>query len=121
MTDNEIIRALECKTHKNCERCTYLNEICTNLELVRAEHILDLINRQKAEIERLEKDSKRLKKVQMQLDDATKMYTTIKVEAIKEFADELIKRCSIEVDGYYGEVVWTDDIDDLVKEMVGDS
>ena len=88
MTDNEIIKAWECcKAEYNCTICPLLNDSYCDITL--ATHSLDLINRQKAEIERLEKDSKRLKKVQKQLDDAMKMYSTIKAEAVKEFAERL--------------------------------
>lgn len=82
-------------------------------------NILDLINRQQAEIDRLEKDSKRLKKVQMQLDDAMKMYNVIKAEAYKEFAERL-KENSIATFSWNG-VVLVEEIDNLVKEMVGDN
>ena len=100
MTDNEIIKALEyCEdsadTDKHCLKCPYCNEsYCLDKMMADA---LDLINRQKAEIEKLTKDSKRLKKVEMQLDDMCKMYHIIKSEAVKEFAekiDELLKRYS---------------------------
>ena len=56
MTDNEIIKALECCRDCNCEECPCCRIIlgvthCTEID---QEEILDLINRQKAEIERLE-------------------------------------------------------------------
>ena len=75
------------------------------------------INRQKAEIERLEKDSKRLKKVEMQLDDAMKMYDTIKAEAIKEFAERLKEKNRGKTSGCVGWIDF-DDIDNLLKELV---
>ena len=122
MTDNEIIKALECCVKglecKNCPANPHKGNYgyCTSLLLKAA---LDLINRQKAEIERLEKDSKRLKKVEMQLDDAMKMYDTIKAEAYKEFADRL-KENSIATFSWNG-VVLVEEIDNLLKEMVGDN
>lgn len=55
MTDNEIIKALVCcmegTGRTNCENCPLTNEYCRK-ELPRL--ALDLINRQQAEIERLE-------------------------------------------------------------------
>ncbi len=55
MTDNEIIKALECcKTGDDCKGCPYYaNERYTCGEHFN-EDMLDLINRQKAEIERLQ-------------------------------------------------------------------
>lgn len=54
MTDNEIIKALECCKDRDCLNCPMLaKEFCFGLcgDLVSC--VLDLINRQKAEIERL--------------------------------------------------------------------
>lgn len=121
MTDNEIIKALECckpKQNRNCGDCPAydLGNFCA-AEL--RENALDLINRQKkAEIEKLK---------------------SAKSEAIKEFADRLKEK-----DGYYNHIF--DDcvntefcshnyvkgrkeksreirktIDNLVKEMVGEN
>ena len=117
-----IIKALECCVKglecKNCPANPHKGNYgyCTSLLLKAA---LDLINRQKAEIERLEKDSKRLKKVEMQLDDAMKMYDTIKAEAYKEFADRL-KENSIATFSWNG-VVLVEEIDNLLKEMERDN
>ena len=120
MTDNEIIKAFDCCNNKtlDCDECPchYKQEKpCLELDNL----VFDLINRQKAEIKRLEKDSKRLKKVEMQLDDAMKMYDTIKAEAYKEFADRL-KENSIATFSWNG-VVLVEEIDNLLKEMVGDN
>ena len=120
MTDNDIIKALECCSNAEpCSNCPYQKQ-CDETDL--AEIALDLINRQKAEIESLEKDSKRLKKVQMQLDDAMKMYSTIKAEAIKEFAERLKEKWTIASPEPYNTdaVEVLDSIDNLAKEMVGD-
>ena len=56
MTDNEIIKALEsCKTW-NCEKCINRNraKTATNCRNELVSEIFDLINRQKAEIERFQ-------------------------------------------------------------------
>lgn len=51
MTDNEIIKALECCSNgEPCANCPYQKQ-CDETDL--AEIALDLINRQQAEIERL--------------------------------------------------------------------
>lgn len=53
MTDNEIIKALgQCETQKYCSDCPYLERIGCKKHLY--QDALDLINRQKAEIARLE-------------------------------------------------------------------
>ncbi|MBR4973288.1 MAG: hypothetical protein IKY45_02355 [Clostridia bacterium] len=83
LTDNEIVKALECCArplpHCYCDECPAgANGGCT----LKTEDVIDLINR-------LQADSKRLKKVQMQLDDAMKMYHVIKAEAYKEFAEKV--------------------------------
>ena len=132
MTDNEIIKAFKCcYIDGMCNDCPAHNKKdCRGINA----SVLDLINRQKAEIERLEKDSKRLKKVQMQLDDAMKMYSIIKAEAVKEFAERLNKEAEKVGIDREGDFVETDDkiydtvanwckatSNNLVKEMVGDA
>ena len=57
MTDNEIIKALECCVTNDCTKCKAYDE--TNGEIVDCLHAicrnaLDLINRQKARIKELE-------------------------------------------------------------------
>ena len=85
LTDKEIVKALElCLendfTERNCKHCPYEDDRLNCMDNM-LEDTIDLINR-------LQADSKRLKKVQMQLDDALKMYHVIKAEAYKEFAEK---------------------------------
>ena len=117
MTDNEIVKALECcsvGTFACDEQCpcfhskSKLKVTSCRFELIG--DALDLINRQKAEIERLKTDSKRLKKVQMQLDDLCKMHRVIKAEAYKEFAEKLKELLGVTKFSL---------IDNLVKELKG--
>ena len=71
MTDEQIIKALECCIYDTtCQECPY-NKLSTCIE-VRHKNLLGVINRQKAEIDRLEQE----------LEQA-------KLEAIKEFAVRL--------------------------------
>ena len=127
MTDNEIIKALEyCSTdvrENTCPKCAfYKKHRCSTLML---NAVSDLINRQKAEIERL--TAKILVKDNIndyntaQLRIAREELRTAKSEAIKEFAERL-KRTSIGLE--IGDdkklkmtVVSTVAIDNLVKEM----
>ena len=104
MTDNEIIKALECcKTPEcsNCAKCPQqgLGTDCLG-ELITA--TLDLINRQKAEIESLIAGQETLQK---------ELPKVIKAEAVKEFA-EIIVADYPEMEYY---------LDNIKKEMVGDT
>jgi hypothetical protein len=110
MTDNEIIKALECCVNNgDCRECA-LNPkkgnygYCTGLAIKSA---LDLITRQKAEIERL----------QLTVDSFTdigKLYSEIKAEAYKEFAEKL---CDGRVSNDNTVIL----AKCLLKEMVGDN
>ena len=103
MTDNEIIKALEC-----CVECdTYFDECVdgcplrevNDCTLVLRRIILDLINRQKAEIERLEEENKKQKLVLENINDTIHPLPFVtdfdvamsqaKSEAIKEFAEQV--------------------------------
>ena len=105
MTDNEIIKALE-----------YCKDCSANLNV----EIIDLINRQQAEIERLQK-------VNDSFTDIGKLYSEIKYEAYKEFAERLDKN-SVEIESKLpnNQVVmktvqiFKNMIKSLVKEMVGE-
>ena len=122
MTDNEIIKAFEhCELEHGCFGCPLAHtQGCQGV----AKEILDLINRQKAEIERLEGlvTDGFIDKIMIPM-----MIKTAKAEAVKEFAERL-KEETIEVDVSYGygrehytEAVAVIVIDNLVKEMVGDA
>ena len=69
MTDNEIIKALEDKTHK--AEYPWVDSSYCDVEVSLVKNALDLISRLQAEIERLEKH--------------TEMYHELRAEAIKEF------------------------------------
>lgn len=118
MTDSEIIKALEiCVNGGKCKDCAINPHkgnygYCTSLALKEA---LVLINRQKAEIEGLQKEVITLKEMfyNLQLE---------KSEAIKEFANKVYDKIfsySSFVD--YDSVIMLNRlyemIDDLVKEM----
>ena len=130
MTDNEIIKALECLRGNafDCGECPYCSCYPAPCEQQVAKDVLSLINRQKEEIERL-------KNHDLQVEVSEKLEREIKAEAVKEFADRLKEQ-----DGYNNHVfddcasilvpkeylkgrdekikeVWTT-IDNLVKEMV---
>ena len=165
MTDNEIIKALECCVNK--QLCAFDEDkfYCHNgyskfCDIALLRDALDLINRLQAEIEHIDNESSalladidfreneinrlqaqnevyetcnarkdetikslesRLKKLQMQFGDIGKMYSEIKAEAYKEFADILQSH----FENYpYDERVRIDYVIGLIrkkeKELVGD-
>ena len=109
MTDNEIIKALECcAADINCKECSM--DLKPNCFSKLNKDALDLINRQKAKNESLKVD---LAKCSIRLDNLYKTADEIKSEAIKEFAKEL-KNC-FAISGDYLDII--NIIDNLVKEM----
>ena len=123
MTDNEIIKALECCTANNrCDTCPRLGMNCCMNLLIR--NALDLINRQKAEIERLEKERASTAEYCLRKELKTELKTA-QSEIIKEFAERLKETITNAINTYYNsnsggyylaeDVI--EDIDDLVKEM----
>ena len=119
MTDNEIIKALECCKHKKylyCKECNFFGSASCNSHLVAS--AIDLINRQKAEIEGLtiNKNAFGLGMIREK-----ERADNARAEAIKKFAERLKHStcCIAQCHFTYGEVEYH--IDRLVKEMVGDS
>ena len=130
MNDKEIIKALEC-----C--CVAEQQICReskcplfgngNCFTELAINVLDLINRQKAEIERLEKDRDEYPfkcKVgnnseihSKSIQDYDRVIKDIGNEAIKEFVERLKEEAHDIV--LYGEIVTVSKIDRIAQEMVG--
>lgn len=125
MTDKQIFEnEIKCITRRNecvcnggsdCVKCDLLmdsEEIvkCYN----RAIKNIDLINCQKAEIERLKKrNTLLLKKKCKDINTARKI---IKSEAIKEFVKRLKEKLQWDVE-FTDKLVFESDIDNLVKEM----
>lgn len=111
LEDNEIIKALDCCQKEDCCGCSYFHkEECTNFLTKDA---LNLINRQKAEIERLENLERNV------YETVDELRNKIKAEAVKEFAERLKEKerpafpLAMVIDVY--------EIDNLVKEMVGEN
>lgn len=113
MTDNEIIKALECCSsddlaNLNCSHCPYQ---CPNCMTILYKDSLALINRQKVTIEQL----------QTALFKCGEERVTARAEAVKEFAERLKEKirdvAKIEFqDGYYY-LIGVPLIDNLVKEF----
>ena len=133
--DKEIVQTL--KNHIEAEDCVTCESFGKCNEFLLTKDTLDLITRQKAEIERLKRENEILSvnadtAFQDGLNEARDLYATeveneIKAEAIKEFADKLkenITDCHTVSDGEYVGYDWTDIthcIDNLIKEMVVDA
>ena len=112
MTDNEIIKALEyCYRGGGCCGCPYGRCIEAHI----TELALDLINRQKAEIERL---NKAIEQCEDSGEYWESKYKTAKAEAIKE----ALSRVETELGEYYiaKHLVVGTVLDKVRKEMVGD-
>lgn len=119
MTDNEIIKALECCTdesYENCNECPYSTDTlsCERLKLLKDS--LDLINTLKAEIERLKKEVSVARDAYISIQDR---YEHTKAESYKEFAGIIKDKW---FDNRYDspDVDFDDFIDNLLKEMVGE-
>ena len=120
MTDEQIIKAYErCFTlgfdESTCYECPFYTATAKCTEDLR-DSVLDLINRQKAEIERLKKNI-----------DGLNIFTTnhmkvIRLQAIKEFAERLKEiiythENRVDVEGIVLLTRIDNSIDNLVKEM----
>ena len=100
MSDEDIIKALECCIKNDCDNCPF-DSFLNFRDCLKS--FLDLINRQKAEIERLK---------QKPLYDFYKE----KSEAIKEFAERV--KNGMVFDGDYNDLITTKRfIKKVIKEM----
>lgn len=123
MTDKDIIKALHTACFSDLKNIFIRNYITGETTILNMDDILDLINRQQAEIERLEID---LEAMRGAANSYKIHYEKAKSEAIKEFAERLKKS-----DDFYdciraiGNVdkidCMIDIIDNLVEEMVGEN
>ena len=131
MNDSDIIKALKCQlgidTSNNCFGCLYReNKSCINASECILEVVEDLINRQKAEIEKLKRDvdeawceysGLQIDKDEM-FNEAVALIKNAGIKAIKEFAERLNKQAfCVQQTEWEGRVVDCEDIDSLVKEM----
>jgi hypothetical protein len=116
MTENEIIKALECcnSTERgHClNKCPYYN-YSANCTQSMINDALDFINRQKAEIERLRKA---IKVQDIMIEQQDYKLKQAKSEAIKEFAELVKMEFYKEFDELIPSIM-ADRIDNLVKEM----
>lgn len=104
MTDKEIIQALECCSEENCNNCTQRNnkhDYVPDCKQSMLEVWLDLIERQQAEIERMNKENKILeyrsdvflfnyKRMANEIAELTVEKKVVENNAIRQFAEKLI-------------------------------
>lgn len=126
MTDNEIIKALECCSNceKGCCRNCFLNSwvdigICQD-ELI--DEAYNLVNRQKAEIERLKFENLALSQNRITMPERLEIVNNARDKAIREFAERLKNLIypQLSISTYEkGEAFHfcLDEIDNLVKEI----
>lgn len=130
MTDNEIIKALKKHSMDLCSNCKVEKAtLCNNCISEIERNALDLINRQQAEIEKLKAEEEKYPfKCVMpfnsmvcskSIEDYDRFVGDIGADAIKEFAERLREKAYLTDRKVYA--VLRDDIDNLVKEMVGDT
>lgn len=122
-TDEEIIKALEyCNADRNeCDKCIFQRECESNpFYSAVAEHALDLINRQKSEIERLKGST-----IVNNIMESQRIKREAKAEAYKEFAEKL-KQHKRKIKGFdlteefWDYAVLVEDIENTLIEMVSE-
>lgn len=125
MTDNDIIKALEhCRIGKrenDCKKCPLYGRVPACVGYL-AQDALGLINRQKAEIERLTGYNENLQTANTALSNEI---LDIRNETIKEFEEKLKshkrRMCGNDNGGlYWDQAVLVDDIDRALKAMTED-
>ena len=145
MESNDIIKALECCA--NCENCSYETTNCIlakemECRSLLAQNALDLINRQRTEIERLkqrnavceaanrcivwqrDRRDREIEELHSQIAGLNIYKSKIKAEAYKEFAKkvkEFMHNKFKALDEYEFDYITERDIDNLLKETVGEN
>lgn len=131
MTDNEIIKALECCVSANYI-CPHTCPMLKNKECLTSlrKNALDLITRLQAKIDEFMKETAVTTLIDdavvytPTLEDYNKFKKKFKFEAVKEFAErakEFMHNKFKALDEYEFEYITERDIDNLVKEMVGEN
>lgn len=122
MTDNEIIKALHCKCGGEmvCISCHYYARY-PDCDRYAVRDALSLINRQQAEIERLER---RVKEWRDAASIQSGLVSLARAVGIKEFAERVKRYIDVghlrpPTEKCFSELDVVNMIDNLVKEMVG--
>lgn len=121
MTDNEIIKVLECCRDCKCKDCPCYNKETDGCKELDEQDILDLINRQKAEIKRLREENEIKNSKRANIFEITNAYGRGKIAGRKEFAERLKTETFLAKEkGSVEHTLWIDEIDNLLKEMEGE-
>lgn len=133
MNDSEIIKALECctTTKGGCKECPMKGYEKVDCQLIAATEAYKLINRQQAEIERLNIELKTMRgaangfkaeveKLQTEKDLFIRNYSNFQKELLKEFAERVKTAFCAEFDELIPSIM-ADKIDEIYKEMVGEN
>ena len=132
MIDNDIIGGLDCclTTHNRCTKCPYATKNPCSEKL--REDALNLINRKNAEIDILirkketlrdeiagqQAEIERLQREQEIFGDIGKLYSEVKTEAYKEFAERLKERAFVpDMSPTGARVVEAWEIDETLTEL----
>ncbi len=117
-TDNDIIKGLECcyTTGVDCKDCPFDTfEDCN--DVLMAEYVLDLINRQKAEIGRLKEG---INFERERVDNIPNLLLQAKSETIKEYIERVSIKLADNARSDYWH--WIDDtLHEVEREMAGDT
>lgn len=118
MKANDVVKGLECCIFDDCENCPHDEETAC-VENLHQESV-DLIKSFKAEIKRLEAN---LKEALAEIEALKQINLHCKAETAKEFAERLKTEKATGMNWFGKEhySVKIEDIDELVKEMVGAS
>lgn len=133
LTDEDVVEGLErcisTTTAEACEGCPFNKQnLCNKDQWALERYSLDLIKRQKSEIERLKECPKCVYEYDGEVIEYCiqgpcpnfKTVEQIKVEAYKEFAEALRKHYDNPVWYLGGSNGFFDNLDSLVKEMIGE-
>lgn len=143
LTDKDVVEGLErcisTTADKACADCPFNKQnLCDIDQWALEKYALNLINRQKSEIERLKSANDEKFRQWDMLAEKTKTHYAnlyneakdkLKAEAYKEFAEKIKKSIKENVDeawhrddgnGIYDAEYVLDDIDNLLKEMLGE-
>ena len=122
LTDEDVVESLErcisTTTDKACTGCPFNKQnLCNMDQWVLERYALDLIKRQKSEIERLKSEKTKTHYANLYNEAKDKL----KAEAYKEFAERLKQSTVMAVMGNKIYAVATSKgVDNLLKEMVGE-
>ena len=112
MTDKDIVKALECCRDCCCKQCETEPDF---------QDALNLINRQQETIETLRKCVEQHHIIRKDGKSPLSLLTAeIRAEAIKEFAEKVKGKAFKHYFGGFAYEIKETDIDNLVKEMVGE-